>query len=159
MLSNRLCQTLKKDVKEIKSSKTLFVLGDKAINLYKVNTKEYKKLLLSNVTASHQKIEPTAINKINLKAKIIETKLNWDDKVEAFSERNAFITLKDHKPSFPNSPKCRLINPTNSEIGKFIKIILNNVKSSIRVNSDLNQWRNFLVSRNTKQAPFQVYEV
>ena len=113
--------------------------GDKTINLYMVNTQEYKKLLLDNVTASYQKIEPKTINKINLKAKIIETKLNWDDRVEAFSERNAFLTLKDHKSSFPNSSKCRLINPTNSEIGKFSKIILNNVKSSIRVNSDLNQ--------------------
>ena len=108
MLSNCLCQTLKREIKEIKSSKTLFVPDDKTIYFSKVNTQEYKRLLL-DVTASYQKIELTTINKINLEAKIIE-KLNFDDRVEAFSEHNAFITL-NHKPNFPNSPKCRLINP------------------------------------------------
>ena len=95
---------LKRDVKEINSSKTLFVPSDKTTNLYKVNKQDYKKLLLDNVTASYQKIEHSTINKINLEAKIIATKLNLDDRVEALSERNAFITLKDHKPNFTNSP-------------------------------------------------------
>ena len=106
---------------------------EKTTNLYKVNTQDCKKLLLDNVTASHQKIEPTTINKINLEAIIIATKLNLYDRVEALSERNAFITSKNHKPSFLKSPKCSLINR---------QIILDNINSSIRVNSDLNQRRN-----------------
>ena len=102
-------------------SNTLFVRIDKT-NLYKVNTHDYKKLLLDNVTASYQKIEPSAINKINLEAKIIATKLNLNDRVEVLSERNAFIILKDHKPNFLNSPKCRLVNPTKYEIEKISKL-------------------------------------
>ena len=132
---------LKQDVKEINSFKTLFVPSDKTTNLCKVNKQDYKKLLLDNVTASNQKIEPSTNDKINLEAKIIATKLILDDRVEALSQRNAFITLKDHNPNFPNSSKCRLINPTKSEIGKISKIILDTINSSIRVNSDLNQWR------------------
>ena len=157
---------LKRDVKEINSSKTLFVPSDKTTNLYKVNKQDYKKLLLDNVTASYQKIEHSTINDINLEAKIIATKLNLDDRVEALSERNAFITLKDHKPNFPNSPKCRLINPTKSEIGKISKIILDNVNSKIRVNSDLNQWRNtsaviswFQAIPNKRHSKFMKFDI
>ena len=43
-------------------------------------------------------------------------KLGIDDRVDATADKDAFITLKDHKPNFANKPTCRLINPTKSEI-------------------------------------------
>ena len=65
-----------------------------------------------------------------------------DDRIESLPQRNAFISLKDHEPNFYNNPKCRLINPTKSEIGKISKIILDDVNSNIRSRLGLNQWRN-----------------
>ena len=45
---------------------------------------------------------------------------NWttelDDRIEQLTENQAFITIKDHKPNFPNNIKCRLINPAKSNL-------------------------------------------
>ena len=58
------------------------------------------------------------------------------------ASKNAFITLKDHKPNFDNKPTCRLINPTKSEIGKFSKEILDRINGKIVRESKFNQWKN-----------------
>ena len=92
-ICNNFQSMLKRDVKEINSSKTLFVPSHKTTNLYKVNKQDYKKLLLDNVTASYQKIEHSTINKINLEAKIIATKLNLDDRVEGWMLDEAMLSL------------------------------------------------------------------
>ena len=47
----------KRDVKEVNSSKLLFVPEDKTTHFYKVNIQGYKKLLLNIVAASNQKSE------------------------------------------------------------------------------------------------------
>ena len=46
------------------------------------------------------------------------------DRIEVYGEARAFITLKDHKENFENAPKCRLINPAKTNIGKISKQIL-----------------------------------
>ena len=50
--------------------------------------------------------------------------------------------MKDHKPNFQNSPSCRLINPTKSEIGKISKQILEKIVSTVREKTKFNQWKN-----------------
>ena len=57
-------------------------------------------------------------------------------------QQNAFVTINDHKPSFPNSVDCRFINTMKSDLGKVAKVILDKISSSIRGNTDLVQWRN-----------------
>ena len=52
-----------------------------------------------------------------------------------------FITLKDHKPNFRNSPSCRLINPAKSEIGHISKVHLENCVAAVSAATGLNQWR------------------
>ena len=54
---------------------------------------------------------------------------------------DAFITLKDHKPNFNTNPKCRLINPSKSELGKISKFLIEKVNTIIRDKSLVNQWR------------------
>ena len=49
--------------------------------------------------------------------------------------------LKDHKPKFPNEIKCRLINPTKSNIGKISKQILQKINDKVRSQLGLQQWR------------------
>ena len=65
-----------------------------------------------------------------------------DNRIYAFSERDAFITIKDHKDNFLNNTKCRLINPAKSEVGKISKKILSRVVTSLREMTKLNQWKN-----------------
>jgi hypothetical protein len=52
------------------------------------------------------------------------------------------VTLKDHKPNFTNSPTCRLINPSKSEIGIVSKQILERINNKIIAATKLNQWKN-----------------
>ena len=53
---------------------------------------------------------------------------------------DASITLKDHKPNFTTNPKCRLINPSKSELGKVSEFLIEKVNTIIRDKSLVNQW-------------------
>ena len=54
----------------------------------------------------------------------------------------AFIKLKDHKDNFINSPRCRLINPAKSDIGRISKQIFEKINKNVRETSKYHQWRN-----------------
>ena len=49
---------------------------------------------------------------------------------------------KDHKDNFESNPKCRLINPSKSELGKVSKVILDNISNRLREKLKVNQWKN-----------------
>ena len=70
------------------------------------------------------------------------TILDIDDGVHKTAQREAFITIKDHKENFENNPKCRLINPTKQELGKVSKKILEKINSRIKEITKLEQWKN-----------------
>ena len=74
--------------------------------------------------------------------KALAEKLEIDDRVYSLSKREAFITLKDHKDNFENNPKCRLINPSKSELGKVSKKILTKIVTALRSRTNLNSWKN-----------------
>ena len=57
-------------------------------------------------------------------------------------KREAFISLKDHKQNFESNPKCRLINPAKSDLGKISKLILDKINMQLRTILNVNQWRN-----------------
>ena len=67
--------------------------------------------------------------------------MNLADKIERLAERDAFISIKDHKENFENNTKCRLLNPAKSEIGIISKSHLQNINDSIRQQLSLKQWR------------------
>jgi len=73
-----------------------------------------------------------------LDAKSIAEKLKLDNRIEKYTESEAFITIKDHKPNFPNNLKCRLINPTKSNLGRVSSHIINEINQTIRKNLDFN---------------------
>ena len=52
-------------------------------------------------------------------------------------KQNCFITLKDHKPNFPNNPTVRLLNLEKNELCRNLKINVN-----LRNSLYLNQWKN-----------------
>ena len=74
--------------------------------------------------------------------KQIASQLDLQMKIDVTATNQAFITLKDHKDDFENNPKCRLINPTKSEIGKISKKILERINTEIRLKTKFNQWIN-----------------
>ena len=139
---NEFQNKLSTDVKMINESSDAFVLADKTNNVYKVNANTYKKLLRDNVTAHYKKDNDKHEEKINKEAKIICQKLNIADRVQRIPQKQAFITLKDHKTDFRENTKCRLINPMKSEIGKISKRKLQSITRSLRESLQLNQWIN-----------------
>ena len=49
--------------------------------------------------------------------------------------------LKRPWPNITTKPKCRLINPSKSELRKVGKFLIENVNTIMRDKSLLNQWR------------------
>ena len=82
-------------------------------------------------------------NKLFSMPKILQTLWNWTTESKKLAKKEAFLTLKDHKPNFYNNPKCRLINPTKFEIGIISKKLLGRINFSIRSSTGLMQLRNF----------------
>lgn len=133
---------LKDDTESIKSESKLFIAADKTTNFYKLEPSKYNDLLEQNITKSYKKAHPNTTREIHSENKKIASKLGIDDRVDTTANKDAFITLKDHKPNFANKPTCRLINPTKSEIGKVSKEILDRINNKITRASKFNQWKN-----------------
>ncbi|KXJ25355.1 hypothetical protein AC249_AIPGENE10664 [Exaiptasia diaphana] len=153
---------LQQDIRKINNSTKTFIPADKTTNFYEVDNATHDKLLMDNITSTYKKASPNMITNINKDAKAIATNLNIDDR----AERQAFITLKDHKDNFQNKPTCRLINPAKSEIGRISKEILANINTTVRQKTGLNQWKNsssvinwFSSIQHKDQHTFAVFDI
>ena len=82
------------------------------------------------------------MEKITNGDKDIAVELEIDDRLYCTVKRESYITLKDHKPNFMNNPKCRVLNPCKSELGKVSKKMLSEIVSDVKVKSQLQQWKN-----------------
>ena len=138
---NTFQKKLSSDIKEIRNSKSVLVAADKTTNIYKMSPESYRKLLTDNITKEYKKTDSSKKHEIDVEAKKIAQSMNLADKIECLAEREAFITLKDHKDNFENNTKCRLLNPAKSEIGIISKSHLQDINASIRQQLNLNQWR------------------
>ena len=133
---------MKRDIATIKESKQIFVPADKSRNVYKVSPTECKKALSENITKTYKKSSQKKVNSFNIETKKIAEKYSIDDRIEKLNEKQAYITVKDHKENFPHIKSVRLINPSKSEIGKISKKILDNINMNIKSATQINQWKN-----------------
>ncbi len=102
----------------------------------------YNQLLQKNITKNYKKISLQTVCSVESQSKSIANKLNLTDRINTTANREAFITLKDHKTNFENNPTCRLINPRKSEIGKISKQILDRINTKVIGSTGMNQWKN-----------------
>ena len=98
---------IKKDLKNIKSSKNIFVFADKTKNIYEVPPNEYSKLLTGNITKSYKLGYDGITEDMNKELRDISSNLNIGNRIHVMSQNEAFITLKDHKDNFESNPNCR----------------------------------------------------
>ena len=150
----------------MKSDTKSFVPADKTSNFYQMEPKQYTDLLEKKITKSYKRSTDATARKIQREDKKITTKLEINDRVDITAKREAFITLKDHKPNFADKPTCRLINPTKSEVGKISKQILDRVNAKVIAATAINQWKNTLsvIDRfkkidNKKQQSFICFDI
>ena len=141
-VNNPFLNKLKNNTKRIENESKLLIAADKTTNFYKLEPSTHNNLPEQNITKSYKKAQHTATHTIHSVDKSIATKLDIDDRVDITANKDAFITLKDHKPNIANKPTCRLINPTKSEIGKISKVILDRINDKITTKTNINQWKN-----------------
>ena len=104
--NNPFQRQLSKDGTNIKQNNHILVLADKTTNFYKVEPDMYKQLLDSNINKDYKKA-PTIIAKaINKQDKRIATQLELDNRIDITAQKQAFITLKDHKDNFHITPNA-----------------------------------------------------
>ena len=122
-VKNRFLSKLKQDVETMKNNKELLINADKSSNIYKMDKDTYNKYLTENINKTYKKSNRNKVNKINIEARKIATKVKIDDRVQQFHEAEAFIThckrpitVKDHKDNFPNFPAFRLIKHSNRRL-------------------------------------------
>ena len=132
---------MEKEVRNINNSKALFVPADKTTNVYEIEKGKYEQLLTDSIHTQYHKDKNNSELKINTEAKRITETLELDDRVEILAKKQCYISIKDHKDNFMNNTKCRLINPTKSNIGKISKQLLQKINEEVREKEKLQQWR------------------
>jgi hypothetical protein len=98
-------------MEEMKSEDRIYVAADKTNNYYKVSKEKHDEMMMQNVTKDYEKCDDTVLDRVNQEDKEIAKNLELDNRIYAFSKRDSFVTIKDHKDNYINNTKCRLINP------------------------------------------------
>ena len=108
----------------------------------------------------------TKLHNINKSAKKITEKLPLSDRIEKMQETEAYITIKDHKESFPNKIRCRLINPSKSSVGRISKVNLDKINDNIQKKTSVNQWKDtssviewFVNIKEKERSSFMVFDI
>ena len=140
--SNTFQKHLKEDIKKIVDEERMFIAADKTTNLYKVTNDKHDELLKKQINKDYKKADEKTVKDITNVDKRIASKLELEDRVYSTSRRQAFITLKDHKPNFQNVQSCRLLNPTKSEIGQISEEIVEKIVKTVREKTGFNHWKN-----------------
>lgn len=129
-----------KDVQRIKKCENIIVKDDKTNNLYEVKPQDYNKKIDEEIHKEYKTVNKKVLEDVNAEAAKLCKSLEIDDRVDVIAEAERFITYKDHKEDFVQKPKCRLINPAKSSVGKISKIILERANKKIREQTKANQW-------------------
>ena len=63
-------------------------------------------------------------------------------RMDIITKNTYFVTLKDHKENFLNSPTVWLMHPTKNELGRISKAILHNINKPLWNSLNIIQWKN-----------------
>ena len=140
--NNHFQRTLKSDKAKISKTTEVIVPADKSPNLYKINTHDYDRMMRNNITNEYRKCKHSDVHQVTTEAAEIARSYNLEDRIDIPTEDDAFISIKDHKPSFPSKVECRLINPAKNHVGKISKDILDRINNTLRSVTKSNQWLN-----------------
>ena len=100
---------LDEDIKNIKSSKKMFIQANKTQNFYEIKKEDHKKIFYGNVPKTYKKENPSLPKRINIEAKKIDKEFSRDDKLNIMAKQQCFVTIKDHKPDFRTNPRYKKI--------------------------------------------------
>ena len=138
--TNPFQQKLKKDKALIENEDKVFISADKTTNYFKTSVANHEEIMTRNITKNYKKSDLNRVKSVTKDQQKIAHELEIDDRVFQTSKRESYVTLKDHKEHYENSPTFRLINPTKPEIGRVSKIILQKLVKQLRMKTGYNQW-------------------
>ena len=134
--------TLSDNIKDMKKDERIYVAADKTTNFYKMKAEKYEELKNKNITKEYKKASKNEVKKVDLGDRDLAQKLDIDDRVYSLNIQDCFVTIKDHKDNFENNTKCRLLNPSKSDLGKISKKILAKLVKVVREQTLYNHWGN-----------------
>jgi len=149
---------MKQDLAQKIGTNSLIIPTDKTNNFYNMEISNYI------ITKDYKKADQNTPQEINLEAKHIAKSLQIKDRITTTNTTDAYITLKDHKLNFTNNPKCRLINPSKTEMGIISKRILDRINKAITPKLALNIWTNtseiinWFTNLDNKRLSFVVFD-
>ena len=140
---NNFLKDLEKDLENVreKNVNKVIVAADKTRNLYKCSAEWYRKTVRTEITKEYRGAEDFEVNQINEEAADIAERLGLEKRMQAFPQKEAYVTTKDHKEDFARKPKFRLINSAKPDIGRVSRAKLQDWMARLRTRLDLNQWR------------------
>ena len=94
-----------------------------------------------NLTRDYRLDDGNKLSDINNDTRKFARSLDIGDRMESHSQANAFLTIKDHKEDFPNTVKCRVINPACNNLGKVSKRVLDEINTTCREAAGVSQWK------------------
>ena len=124
------------------NNQKVVVGADKTLNLYKMEVDEYTKKVMESITKEYKKCNNSKVLEVVKEAATIARHHNLGDRIDAPTQSEAFITIKDHKNGFPGRVDCRLINPAKNHIGSISKHFLDRINNRLRSITGSNQWQN-----------------
>ena len=110
--------------------------------MYRLNKNDYKILLKNAITANCKKANENIGTKSNKEGNKLAKQTDMSDKIKMNGTGNSFVTLKDNKEDFMNHLTIRLINPSNNEIGRISKHILDQINTELVSKLSVNEWKN-----------------
>ena len=136
---NPFLSKMSKLVKEVNGRKEMIIAADKTSNKYLVEPGEYNRLRNREVEKCYKKVGSKIVDKVRIEQNVLAVALEIDDRLFNTQEKEAFITLKDHKADFRIRPSVRLINPAKNELGKVAMKMLNKIVKEIKFETSLKQ--------------------
>ena len=157
---------MKKDLSEMSKLGEVIVAADKSRNFYTCDVPEYRNLRNQNITAEYKKSTPEAVEDNDKRSGEIAVKLKLDDRMQKYSNKECFVTLKDHKENFIGRLQGRLISSAKNELGRVVKIKLEEINQEIRYTTGVNQWQStqnsidwFKYIRNPEEYEFLKFDI
>ena len=133
---------LSNDIKEVKTSKYIWVRSDKSKNIYKIKPSKYQEILKSQITNNYKIDYNNTIEQIDKDTSKFASRLQIEERLGKFKKKEAYILFKDPKPNFENKLPARLINPSKTELGRMSKCIIQNIVNSVKKPNHCNLWEN-----------------
>ena len=163
---NNFQMKLSKDIKEVKTSKYIWVRSDKSKNIYKIKPSKYQEILKSKIANNYKIDYNNTIEQIDKDTSKFASRLQIEDRLGKFKKKEAYILIKEHKPNFENKLPTRLINPSKTELGRISKRIIQNIVKSVKKANHCNLWWNlyetiewFRRIKNKSKATFIQFDI